>query len=139
MQEGLPDEMRKRSDAELYAMLHHNRDDWTPEALIAAEQEFSSRNLSQARIAEVHASCESEARRQEALANEPLSLLVKVVFFLLNPLTCVGLFVLVPIAEIAFRNRGYERTYREAWEYMGFGVVVTIILVASRLFAVAMH
>lgn len=139
MREDLADFMRKKSDEELYAMSNHQREDWMADALEAAEYEFESRNLSPSRIDEIRASTEVTRHREEAIANEPLPLLLKLVFFFFNPATCVGLFVLVPTAEIAFNNRGYERKYRQAWEYMGFGTLVILIVLGVRMLLIPLH
>lgn len=102
MLEDLADQMRGRSDEELHEMLHLHRDDWTSEALDAAEREFRKREVNPTRLVELRANTEATRRHEEVAASQPLSFPLKLLFFLINPSTFCGLFVLIPVAEIAF-------------------------------------
>ena len=108
-------------------MLHLHRDDWTSEALDAAEREFRKREVNPTRLVELRANTEATRRHEEVAASQPLSLPLKLLFFLINPSTFCGLFVLIPVAEIAFNNRGYKTKYRQAWKCMGFGFLLYML------------
>lgn len=52
--------MGETSDLELYKILFHKRDSYTPEALISAEKEFRSRSFSEDRLTELKKTIENE-------------------------------------------------------------------------------
>jgi hypothetical protein len=105
--------MSQAADEELYKILHlDDRQAWMPESLAAAEREWSKRQLPPDRVEQLAAYWEEEKR----IANEPLGWLGRIGFFCL-----VGIFA-IPW-PFAIRNQGYRRKYREAWIWMGLGVL----------------
>lgn len=109
-----------RSDDQLYEMLFLHRDDWTPEALEIAEQEWIGRNLDAEKLRNAQAIAAERENNRLALAEEPLSTAQKVTFFIFNYTFCLGI-VQAVIADIVFKDRGYDRKFRDCFKWMGYG------------------
>jgi hypothetical protein len=75
------------TDAELYDMLSH-QEDYLPEAIAAARDELSKRNLAPERVAQLEARAQSETAEAEAKAKEPLGWPMRIFIFIF----CAGLF-----------------------------------------------
>jgi hypothetical protein len=120
MNEELERQMRSRSDDQLYEMLYIHREDWTPEALEVADQEWKSRNLDAGKLKEVQAIAVETEREKAAIADEPLSLPQKVTFFLFNYAFCLGV-VQIVTADVVFKSRGYDRKFRDCLWWMLYG------------------
>jgi hypothetical protein len=112
----------ERSDGELYEMIFVNREDWTPAALELAETEWARRELTPEKIKDAQATFEVKKLDQDAIANEPLSIRQRVLFFLFNFAFCFGIPQMV-MATGTFRSRGYERKYRESIQWMLYGLI----------------
>jgi len=120
--------MLKRTDAELVKILNSAPGDYQDAALEAAKREFERRSLSEAQVTNVKLEIEQGQRLDEAKANEPLGIIVKILSFIFPG-------VLVLMLAGTFKADGYERKGREMvkWTlygmgfYFGFAVIVMIL------------
>ncbi len=124
--------MVKKSDSELLEIVTKLKDDYQPEAIIAAENEIEKRNLSTDQIEQ--AEIELEEREQENLEkeNEPLGIVQKILFL-------IFFWGVIPWAMAGtFRNNGYTKKYKDAWLFMkiGMGIFVGIPLLLVLIFKI---
>lgn len=112
--------MANRSDSELLEIVTKMKDDYQPEAVIAAETELKNRNLSPEQLD----SATVEIKEKEILLTEkedlPLSSGQKALFFLF-------FWGVIPWGMAGtFKANGYQRKYREAWKSMKYGLITFI-------------
>ncbi|AWM12888.1 hypothetical protein DI487_02730 [Flavobacterium sediminis] len=69
--------MSNKSDLELYEILYYKKNSYVPEALISAENEFKSRNISKAKISEFEQQLQSRANKKLIRENQKELLIQK--------------------------------------------------------------
>ncbi|MDP4260951.1 MAG: hypothetical protein Q8941_00355 [Bacteroidota bacterium] len=82
MQFDFEGEMAKRTDEELIRVLTHDKDNYLPEALAVAENEFRKRNLPAEKISSLAKSLAQKKEIENKKVNEPLNLEIKVLTFI---------------------------------------------------------
>jgi len=142
--------LAEKTNEYLFDMLFHP-DDYLPEALTLARREIQHRNLNPVRVAQLEARSETVRAQELRIANEPLSLLARIVLVLialvlflrfsivvfLFPIGSAFLHAIVGIlgfltgctflhAIIAYRYRdmGYTRKSRECWKLLIYGGIL---------------
>ena len=125
--------MKKKSDGELLEIVTKHKDDYQPEAIIAAENELTSRNLSSTQLEQAESEIEEKEKISIEKENEDLSIGQKILFLLF-------FWGVVPWAMAGtFKANGYTKKYRDAWKYMKIGIAIFIgiplivILIVSLL------
>jgi hypothetical protein len=108
--------MAQRTDAELVAILNSNPGDYQPAAMEAAKRVFNSRNLSQEQVATAKQEIEQNQLRDEAKANEPLFIGIKILAFIFPG-------ILVLMFAGTYKADGYDKKAKELtkWTLLGFG------------------
>jgi len=109
-------EMIKRNNEELYEVITH-KDDFVPEAVQAARDEIAARNIPPEIKTNLEAKMHQNILEEKTLSNLPLQWPVRIIMFLLS----FGAIQSV-IGEY-YRNKGYERKYRECWTWMKYGLI----------------
>lgn len=119
--------MSKKSDAELIKIVYDLRNDYQPEAVIAAEFELKNRNIEQNRFEE--AVKENQVKKQIEIekASKPLDEHWKVLTFLFPGI--IQMFI-----AGTFKADGYDKKASELtkWTFYGFGFyfgLVTLLII----------
>jgi len=97
-----------KTDAELYDMLAH-QEDYVPEALLAAKNELSKRNLSPETVVQLKTGSESQKAADEAKAQERLGWPIRIVIFIF----CAGLLAI--LLAVYYDNKGYKKKASDCW------------------------
>lgn len=133
MERDFAEVMKKKSDGELLEIVTKLKDDYQPEAVIAADIELKNRNLSSTQIEQAESEIEEKEKINIEKENEPLSVGQKILFLLF-------FWGVVPWAMAGtFKANGYTKKYKDAWKYMKIGIAVfigiplIIILIISLL------
>ena len=113
-----------KTDTELYDIVAH-QDDYSPEALTAARDELSKRNLAPERVAQIEATVQSQMAAAETKAQEPLSWPMRIFIFIF----CAGIFGAV--LAVYYDSNGYKRKASDCW--ITLGVSVAFHLVAGAI------
>jgi hypothetical protein len=117
-----------KMDAELYDMLAHP-DDYLPEALAAAKDELSKRNLAPERVAQLGAEVECQKAAADAKAQKRLDWPTRIVIFIF----CAGL--LGAVLAVYYDSKGYKQKAADCWVTLGLSLAVhTIVGVFLCLF-----
>jgi len=117
-----------KTDAELYDMLAH-QDDYLPEALAAAKDELSKRNLAPERVAQIEATVQSQIAATETKAQESLSWPMRIVIFIF----CAGLFG--ALLAVYYDSKGYKKKASDCW--ITLGISIAFHLAAGVLLSLA--
>ena len=104
-----------KTDAELYDMLAH-QDDYLPEAVAAAKDELSKRNLAPEKVAQLEATVKSENAAAETRAQERLSWPMRILIFIF----CAGL--LGAVLAVYYDSKGYKKKSLDCWVTLGVSV-----------------
>jgi hypothetical protein len=121
-------EMAKRTDKELIQVLTVDKDNYLPEALSAANEEFEKRNLLEEKISSITKDVTQKKEIENRKATEPLDIAIKVTTFFL-PL------ILTLILSAFYKAGGYDRKARDlaVWTLYGFcfyAIIILIVLIA---------
>ena len=111
----------QKSDAELYEILSRE-EDYLPEALAAAKDELSKRNVAPERIAELEKKVESEKKEETAKAELRLALPLRVMIFLF----CGGIFGI--LLALYYGHNGYKRKASDCWVTIGASALCHFLL-----------
>jgi hypothetical protein len=116
--------MSDRTDADLVKMTTIERNQFQPDAVIAAEEELKKRNLTADQIETVNTDIRIETEKEGEKANEPLGIFWKILTFLFPGL--INIFF-----SGAYTVDGFHRKARELrrWTVYGFGFYVGLILI----------
>ena len=106
-----------KTDAELYEMLAHQTD-YLPEALAAAKDELSKRNLAPEKVAQLEATVQSRDATAEAKAQERLGWPMRILFFFF----CAGL--VGALCAVYYDQKGYKRKASDCWVTLGVSATV---------------
>jgi hypothetical protein len=129
MQFDFPGEMAKRTDEELIQILTIDRENYLPEALAAANEEFRKRNLDEEKVSQITRVISKQRDNENKRAAEPLDAGLKIAAFLLP-------MFLMFILSGYFKANGYDKKANSLarWTFYGFGLyfIIVIIIVATR-------
>lgn len=122
------DVMAGTPNEELLDIVTRLRNDYQPEAIVAAETELKKRNLGNEQLLTAKQKVEQKVKGIEERANEPLSTSEKLLSFFL-PFR--GLLLTVT----NYHKDGYETKLKQLTQWRLFGVVfyILLILILSRL------
>lgn len=126
--------MAGKDDVELIRIVASERNNYQPEAVIAAEEELKKRNVSvsmyQDFTSKVEQLIETEKNAEEVKRKLPLQRWVKIVVFLLPFIV----FVFIGIGLIMF---GYQKRGKELckWTLLGLAFYLLIALFVRAIFA----
>ena len=120
------DVMTKKSDAELVEILTKYRNDYQPDAIIAAEKEFKKRNLTVDQVKTAEQEIQQKDKRIEDKANAPLDTHWRV-------LACILPGIIHIIIGGSFKADGYDRKFRELvkWSLYGIGFYIGLFLLIN--------
>ena len=120
--------MSQRSDADLLKILNEQRNDYQPEAVIAAEIEFKKRNLNEQQIQTATIELETDKKIVSDKANEKLGGGWKTMAFIFPGLLLI-------IFSGTFKADGYDRKAKELvkWTLFGFGFYFGLALLITIL------
>jgi|ERR1017187_1371432 phosphotransferase system glucose/maltose/N-acetylglucosamine-specific IIC component len=110
-----------KTDAELFDMLAH-QGDYLPEALAAAKDELSRRNLAPEKVAQIEATVQSRKVGEETKAQERLGWPMRIFIFIF----CAGLFGAV--LAVYYESKGYRKKSADCW-------ITLVVSVAFHLVA----
>ena len=110
-----------KTDGELYDMLAH-ADDYLPEALAAAKDELSKRNLAPAKIVQLEEEIQSEKVAAEAKAEERLGWPTRIFIFLF----CAGLFG--ALLAVYYDNKGFKKKAADCWITLALSIAFHVVL-----------
>ena len=102
------EQLSLKTDAELCDILAH-QEDYLPEALAAAKDELSKRNVAPERVAQLEAGVQSQQAAADAKAQERLDWPTRIFIFLF----CAGLLGLV--LAVYYDGKGYKRKASDCW------------------------
>ncbi len=122
----LLESMPNRSDAELYDILYGHRDEYTEDAIRAAEEEFRRRELPPSVVRNLE--CAAAARRQEEDAPLPWHLRL---FAFFGCTSLAGIPAI--IAHRRYVEQGARRKAREfaRWSLYGLGFYAAVIAILA--------
>jgi hypothetical protein len=112
---GFWEQVPLKTDAELYDMLAH-QDDYLPEAIAAAKDELSKRNLAPERVAQLEDTVQSQKAAAEAKAQERLGWPMRILIFIF----CARLFGAV--LAVYYDSKGYKRKASDCWITLGVSI-----------------
>ena len=108
--------MAKRSDSELLEIVTKLKDDYQPEAIIAAELEIKNRNLSTEQLENAEIEIKEKEISLAEKENEPLGTGQKILFF-------IFFWGVIPWGMAGtFKANGYLKKYKDAWKFMKYGL-----------------
>jgi hypothetical protein len=123
------EQLSQKSDAELYDILAH-KEDYLPEALIAATDQLKKRNLAPEKLAELESDVERKKAIEDTKAQEPLSWFMRIFIFVF----CSGLFG--AMFAVYYSNQGYKKKASDCWITLAlsvaFHIVIGVLLRAGR-------
>jgi hypothetical protein len=110
--------MQQRTDVELLEIVTTLRNDYQPDAVLAAEIELKNRNLSPDQREQVLLKLEQTQKIKEQKANEPLEVHWKVLCMIFPGI--INFFL-----AFHFKGQGNDKKYRETWRWTlyGFGIL----------------
>ncbi len=112
--------MEKKSDGELLEIVTRLKDDYQPEAVIAAKKEIESRNLSTEQVKQAELEINEKDIENLEKANEPLGTGQKILFLLF-------FWGVIPWAMAGtFKTNGYTKKHKDAWKFMKIGIGIFI-------------
>ena len=124
--------MANKTDEELYDVLHGHPDDFTADAIEAAKEEFTSRDLTAQMLSNFSTAVEAQQRVEDAPLEWPLRI---VAFFI----STVAFGIPVILAHRHYVEKGARRKARE-WARCGlfgffFYFVMSVLGLMLRLFS----
>ena len=114
------DQLPLKTDAELYDMLAH-QEDYLPQALAAAKNELSKRNLAPERVAQLEAGVQTQTAVAETKAQERLGWPMRIFIFIF----CAGL--LGAVLAVYYDSKGYKRKATDCWVTLGISVAFHLL------------
>ena len=109
-----------KTDAELYDMVAH-QEDYLPEALAAAKDEFSKRNLAPERVTQLEAGVQSLNAVADAKAQERLGWPMRIFIFIF----CAGL--IGAVLAVYYDSKGYKRKASDCWITLGVSIAFHLV------------
>ena len=120
--------MSSKSDSQLMAILTRERDQFQPEALMAAEDELRKRNLSIAHVENIKRENDIKSEKDADKAEAPLEIGCKILGFFIPGLIPV-------IFSGTFKADGYSRKARELgrWTAYGFAFYMGLVIIVKTV------
>ena len=119
--------MAKRSDSELLEIVTKLKDDYQPEAVLAAELEIKNRNLSNEQLEKAKIEIKEKEISLAEKENEPLETGQKILFF-------IFFWGVIPwVIAGTFKADGYLKKYKDAWKFMKYGFFAFLVFNALIL------
>jgi hypothetical protein len=124
--------MAKRSYTELHDIVGKLRNEYEPEAVVAAEAEVQRRNLGGEKIEQKENIIKKYKQSIAEKANAPLQIHWKILTLLFP-----GLLNLIIADEL--KENGYERQYKEIWLWFFYGaafyigILILVLILAALL------
>ncbi|WP_372647947.1 hypothetical protein [Draconibacterium sp.] len=122
--------MAQKSDSDLLEIVTKLKDDYQPEAVVAAQNEIEKRNLTGAQIEQTNLEIEEKEKKNHKREDEPLSAGQKMLFL-------IFFWGIIPWAMAGtFKADGYTKKYKDAWKFMkiGMGIFIGIPLLLILIF-----
>jgi len=124
--------MAKRTYAELHEIVGKLRNEYEPEAVVAAEAEVARRNLAGEKIEPKENIFRTQKKSIADKANAPLQIPWKIITFLIP-----GLLILLFADDL--KAEGYERRYKEVWRWFFYGAgfyigLLILLVIGAALF-----
>ena len=128
MQIDFATEMAKRTDEELIQILVIDKENYLPEALVAAEKEFQRRNLQSDQFTSIVEHLSRKKEQDNIRSNEPLFAGIKIATFLFP------LFITLILSGY-YKAGGYDRKARDMakWTLYGFCFYFLIVILVIVL------
>lgn len=114
--------MSKNSDDQLIQIVTTKKEDYRPEAVLAAEEEIKKRKLSPELIEVAKENLRKKEAMKSEKEDEPLGLPQKILFFIFF----WGIFPWMIAAT--YKADGYLRKYRDAWKSIKYGLITWLIV-----------
>jgi hypothetical protein len=120
--------MEENSDEELVKIVTVYRTDYQDEAIIAAEDELRSRNLSLEQTENYKITAEKTHAQDIKKANEPLETPIKIV-------TAIFPMIITFILSGFYKSKGYDKKAKDLimWTFVGFAAYIFLIALFSML------
>ena len=118
--------MKENSDEELIKILTVSRADYQEEAIVAAENELHSRNLSEEKKESYRIVAEENFVRDVKKANEPLGTHLKV-------LTVIFPMIITFILSGFYKSNVYDKRAKELVMWTIFGFVIYFVIITSLI------
>ena len=109
-----------KRDEELYDLLTH-QDDYLPEAVAAARDELSKRNLAPEKVAQLEATVRSQDAAAETKAQERLSWPIRIFIFIF----CAGLSGV--LLAVYYDKEGYKKKATDCWITLGASILFHLV------------
>ena len=122
--EELRNVMARKTDEELYDVVHAHAPDYTAEAIEAAKRELSSRNLDVPRLTELGTVVAGKLKQEDA----PLEWPMRIVAFFISTMF---LFIPLVLAHRHYVERGARRKARDWARWAGLGFVFYLFAAVS--------
>jgi hypothetical protein len=125
--------MQNHSDEELFEIVTRFKNDYQPEAVLAAEEELNKRNIPNERFEKVREFVKVKELKEEFISKEHLGIPQKILFLICS-------ISLIPILVAAYYERqGYLKKYQDAWKFMKIGLyiwgAIILLQVLSLIFS----
>lgn len=124
--------MEQKSDSDLLEIVTKFKDDYQPEAVVAAKNEIEKRNLTGTQIEQANIEIEEKEKKYFERKNEPLGAGQKMLFLFF-------FWGIIPWAMAGtFKADGYTKKYNDAWKFMkiGMGIFIGIPLLLILIFKI---
>lgn len=124
--------MEQKSDSDLLEIVTKLKDDYQPEAVVAAQNEIEKRNLTGTQIEQANLEIDEKEKKNFERENEPLGAGQKILFL-------IFFWGIIPWAMAGtFKADGYTKKYKDAWKFMkiGIGIFVGIPLLLILIFQI---
>lgn len=126
--------MEQKSDSELLEIVTKLKDDYQPEAVVAAQNEIEKRNLTGEQIEQAKLEIEEKDLKNFQRENEPLDAGQKILFL-------IFFWGVIPwVIAGTFKADGYTKKYKDAWKFMRIGIGVffgipLLLVLITRIFS----
>jgi hypothetical protein len=116
--------MSQHSDAELLEILTKFKDDYQPEAVVAAENEIKKRNLSLVEKYDALLEIEEKNVKTVAKNNTSLDVIQKTLFLIF----CWG--VIPWLIAGTFKSAGFDKKYNDARKFIILGFAIYLVIIS---------
>jgi hypothetical protein len=120
--------MAEKSNAELLGMINDDANKYQHDAIVAAQNELSKRNLSASETATAINQYQLERAETDSKSSERLGVQWKILVFLFPAIATI-------IISLYFRSAGYDRKAKElvVWTFYGFAFYLLSIVVLKHI------
>ncbi len=108
--------MEQKSDSELLEIVTKLKDDYQPNAVLAAQKEIERRDLSGEQVEQAELEIEEKEKKNFERENEPLGVGQKILFL-------IFFWGVIPwVMAGTFKADGYTKKHKDAWRFMKIGI-----------------